>query len=410
MFDFKLDEKVVETAALAPKVFVEASLGEGGEYKREPGIQLTKEQILSLRRYELLGLSLPYRTNDVAAYLNYGPGEVGQPGLTVMDFFTTFSAVYNHARLWSPLREKIQLTGVHLKTFAGTMIEYGDGIFEVYEELKSSGYLEKHDITTVEEYLQLQNELPDLPDLTLAPSDVPDIKYFLNVMLEEVRLCHAKAEEVRQGLDSFGADMRERILPQIKLRLLAVTGNSYEEDVLGIQNDIDQRADELDDLNKQYHQMVRESIESAAGLNFGGLIMSIYVGVEAEKLRTQYNELKTAQDMDNRQLASKSQTLNSLNRVRGHLQVLSAVTIEAEVATQNLMLVWNALSQFLTDSVRALDQVRDAVRLRHFIRHLKLVVSPWKQNIEPSSRALLKVFEEAQKEIDTSHSSQGRTL
>lgn len=88
MMGFKLEDEVVEAAVDAPKVFVEASLGEDGQYNREPGIQLTKEQIISLRKYEVLGLSLPYRINDVVAYLNYGAGDTGGPGLRAMDFWT----------------------------------------------------------------------------------------------------------------------------------------------------------------------------------------------------------------------------------------------------------------------------------------------------------------------------------
>lgn len=75
--EFKMDSKIVEAAAKAPRMFVDASLGEGEEYNRETGIQLTKEQIISLRKYEVLGLSLPVRIEDVRSYLNYGAGDVG---------------------------------------------------------------------------------------------------------------------------------------------------------------------------------------------------------------------------------------------------------------------------------------------------------------------------------------------
>lgn len=38
-----MDDKVLEAAVLAPKLFVDVSLGEGEEYSRDPGFQLTKE-------------------------------------------------------------------------------------------------------------------------------------------------------------------------------------------------------------------------------------------------------------------------------------------------------------------------------------------------------------------------------
>lgn len=94
-----MDDKVLEAAVLAPKLFVDVSLGEGEEYNRDPGFQLTKEQIVNLRRYEVLGLSLPVVIDDVIVYLDYGQGDAGGPGLTPGDFLATFKKTYEHARV-----------------------------------------------------------------------------------------------------------------------------------------------------------------------------------------------------------------------------------------------------------------------------------------------------------------------
>jgi hypothetical protein len=398
--EVKLKDEVVRAAVEAPKVFVEASLGDDGQYSREPGIQLTKEQIISLRKYEVLGLSLPTRINDVVAYLNYGAGDMGSPGLTALDFVKTFSTTYDHARRWSPLREKIQLTGTDLQGFANTIIDYGDGIIEVYKDLKASRYLEEHNIDSVEAFLQLKARLPELPDPAVAPADIQEIKEYLDVILTGIKFRHAKAEEVRLELDNFGTDLREKVLPEVKLRLKAVSENTYAGDIQILQEEIDQRAAEIDELNTQYGQMVKEAIVAAATLNVAGLILGIYQGVQAEALRKKRNELKLLQDSAIQKLGSKNQTLSSLNRVRGDLQNLTSVTIEAEVATQNLMLVWNALSQFIGDSLASVNRVQDAVALRSFIRHLTAVVTPWRQDIGRSSKALVAIFEQAQREID----------
>lgn len=347
LMEFKMDSKVVEAAAKAPQIFVNASLGEGEEYNREPGVQLTKEQIISLRKYETLGLSLPIRLQDVVAYLNYGAGDVGGVGLTAKDFLRTFTMTYDHARRWSPLREQIMLTGTDLKIFAGSIIRIGNGIVEVYEDLKASKYLEEHNINTPEEYQKLKRQIPNLPDLGLPPGDVPEIKDYLNDMLAKVLECHRKAESVRKQLDSFGTDMREQVLPEIKLRLEFISKNTYQADIQVLQKDIDQRAAEIDELNKQYDKLVQEAIKAAATLNIGGLILGIYQGVKAENIRSERNKLKELQQTANQKMASKNQTLSSLNRVRDDLQNLSYVAIEAEVATQNLMLVWNSLNYLM---------------------------------------------------------------
>ena len=399
MMEFKLDDRIVDAAAKAPEVFIAASLGEGEEYNREPGIQLTKEQIISLRKYEVLGLSLPYRYNDVVAYLNYGAGDEGGLGLTARDFLRTFTMTYDHAKRWSPLRQEIMLTGTHLKLFAGKIIENGEGIVEVYEDREVAKYLDEHDINTVEEYLQLKLKHPRLPDITLPSGDIPEIKYYLNAMLTDVKDCQTKAERVRLELDRFGIDLREKVLPEVKLRLKAVSENTYKQDIQVLQDEIDLRAAEIDELNKQYDQMVKEAIMAAATLNIGGLVLGIYQGVKAEQVRSKRKQLKEMQDIAIQKMASKSQTLSSLNRVRGDLQNLSAITIEAEVATQNLMLVWEALGLYISSSAAEVDKINDAVRLKTFIRNVRKVFNPWVE-IRTSSDALLAVFAEAQREYE----------
>ncbi|WP_256214662.1 alpha-xenorhabdolysin family binary toxin subunit A [Pseudomonas sp. H1h] len=394
-----MDSKIVEVAAKAPLMFVNASLGEGEEYNRETGIQLTKKQIVNLRKYQDLGLSFPVRLADVVAFLNYGAGDTGSVGLKATDFLRTFTCTFDHAKRWPTLREKIMLTGTDLKIFAGSIIRTGKGIVEIYEDLKASRYLEEYDINTPEEYLQLKRTMPGLPDLELPSGDVPEIKAYLNDMLAKVMQCHAKAEHVRSELDSFGTDMREIVLPEIKLRLEFVSRNTYQADIQALQNEIDQRSKEIDELNKQYDQLVQEAIRSAATLNIGGLILGIYQGVKAEKIRKERNLLKAEQQASNEVMASKDQTLSSLNKVRDDLQNLSYVAIEAEVATQNLMLVWNALSTYINASVKEVDQLQEATSLRKFKNQILGIVDPWEQ-IKVSSDQLLDVFAAADKEYE----------
>jgi len=395
----KLSEKLVEAAAKAPLLFVSASLGEGGEYNRDPGFQLTKEDIVNLRKYEVLGLSLPVTLEDVMVYLDYGQGETGGPGLTARDFQATFKKTYDHARRWSPLREKIMLTGTDLKIFAGSILLAGSGIREIYDDLKASKYLEEHDIKTPEQYLELKRRIPGLPELDLPAGDVPELKLYLDDILAKVRNAHARAASVRDQLDSFGTDLREDVLPQVQLRLRAVSNNTYQQDIKELQNKMDERSKEIDVLTKQYDQMVQEAIKSAAGLNIGGLILAIYTGVQAEAIRKKRNALNEEQRNDNLRMASKNKTLGSLNRVRADLQELNNVTVEADVATRNLMLVWNSLAEYITASKEEADSLTIATELRRFMNHLAKIVLPWEQ-IKVDSDQLLRVFAEADKEYE----------
>lgn len=406
----RMDDKIVEAAISAPQVFIAASVGEGQEYHRGVGIQLTKEQIISLRKYEVLGLSLPIRLQDVIAYLNYGAGDGGGVGLKPVDFLSTFTKVYDHAKGWSTLREEIKLTGTHLKIFAGSIIRTGRGIVEVYEDLKVSRYLDEHNINTPEEFLKLKQKIPNLPDLSVSAADVKEIGDELRGLLNKISQCHLKAEEVRSKLDKFGTDMRTDVLPEIARRLEFVSRNTYQADIQILQGVIDQRSKEIDELNKRYDQLVEEAIKAAATLNIGGLILGIYGGIKAEGIRKERNRLKDEQQADNQKMSSKNQTLSSLNKVRDDLQNLNYVAIEAELATQNLMLVWNALNTYISASVSDADLLGEATSLRRFKNQLLGVIDPWEQ-IQISADQLVGVFTAAEEEYGNSlQTFRSRTL
>lgn len=400
--EFKSENKLLEIAVNAPRIFVDASLGrgdyEGEVYNREPGIQLTKEQVISLRKYETLGLSLPIEVSAIRDYLNYGAGDDGGVGLKVEDFRHTFKMTFDHASRWRPLRESIMLTGTHLRIFSGRIIGTGNEIVNIYKRLGISGYLEEHGIDTIEEYLRLKHQFPEIPGLEVPEEAIDDIGYYLNEMLDDIKGCHTKAEEVRQALDSFGADMRTKVLPQIKLRLKAVSENTYGADIQLLQKQIDARADEIDKLNEQYDKLVKEAI-AAAMVSLVGLVVGIYYGVKAENVRSERNKLRQEQALDNQRMASKNQTLSSLNKVRDDLQNLNYVAIEAEVATQNLMLVWNALSLFVKSSFDDLDRVENAIKLSRLINAIERVILPW-HDVKSSSDELLKVFAAADREYE----------
>ena len=397
--------KSLEVASKAPMMFVDASLGrgvfQGEEAARETGIQLTKEQIISIMKYEALGLSLPVQLHDVIAYLNYGAGEDGGVGLKAEDFLQTFVMTYEHASTWSPLRDKIKLTGEQLKVFAGTIQGIGRNILSVYDSHPAAAFLETHNIKTVEEFLRLKAQFPDTPDIELPPDDIPDIKYYLDQLLGRVKKSHDDAEQVKAELKVFGDTMHGKVVPEINLRLSFIEKNTFQQDIKLLQAEIDERAGRIDELNAEYGKLVKEAVIAGATLNLGGLILGIYYGVNAENIRKKRNDLRVEQAAANQKMASKSRTLSALNRVRDDFQNLSYVAVEADLATENLRLVWSALKEYIDESSLFISDVVEATTLRRFIGNLKSVISPW-EKIQVSSDELIKVFMEAEREYSGS--------
>ncbi|WP_322615783.1 alpha-xenorhabdolysin family binary toxin subunit A [Pseudomonas sp. BIC9C] len=400
-------EEVVKFAIDAPKLFSDGSAGKLDGSSRDSGLLLTKKQIIDLRKYEAAGLALPYTLDDVRDYLHFGAGQDGGPGLKPEDFLTTFLNTRKHAKRWSPLREQIMLTGTDLRGFAGSMLTYGAAMKKVYLDLKASGILDERNIKTLEQLKQLELELGDkFPGIELEDDTISDLDYYLKQIFEKIEFNLQTVGGIKKDLDLFGYDLREYVLPDIKLRVGLIGNSSLAEDIKKLKVVIDERAKEIDIKNTEYKAAVQEALKAAAGMNIVGLAMAIYMGVEAENIRARRNELYAQQENDIQTLANMNQTLGSLARVKHDLQSLEIVAVDADIATQNLMHVWSVLYLCIKNSQSAVGRINDALSLRIFMTEFEEVVGPWEQ-IKLDSDKLIDVFKEADEEYERNY---GKTL
>lgn len=396
-------EEVVQLAVEAPKLLSEGSIGSLGGASRDTGLLLTKKQIIDLRKYEAAGLALPNTLKDVTDYLRFGTGQDGGAGLKPEDFLDTFLNTRTHARRWSPLRERIMLTGRGLKDFAGSMLNYGEGMKEVYDEVKASGLLEERNIRTLEQLKALELELGDkFPGIELEEDTLSTLDYYLKRIFEKVGENLKEVSGIKKDLDLFGYDLREHVLPGIKIKVGLIESSSLSEEIKQLKIQIDERAKEIDIKNTEYKAAVQEALKAAAGMNIVGLAMAIYMGVEAENIRDRRNELYELQEADIKTLTNKNQTLGSLARVKHDLQSLIIVAIDADVATQNLMHVWSVMQLCVNNSAQAVGRITDALTLRIFMREFAEVVEPWEQ-IKQDSDKLIEVFKAADEEYDRNY-------
>ncbi|CAI8999764.1 DNA-binding protein [Pseudomonas sp. IT-P44] len=400
-------EKITEFATEVPKILSDASNAEADNVTREAGLLLTKKQIIDLRRYEAAGLALPYTLKDVTDYLRFGAGQDGGDGLRAADFLKTFAETRDHARRWSPLRERIMITGTELKLFGASMQRYGEDMEEVYLDLKSGPLLEQYNVKTLEQLKKLQLELGDkFPGIELDADTVPDMRFYLGKIFDRVASNLVSVRGIKTDLDKFGYDLREKVLPGIKLRVALIQTNSYPAEVKKLDEVIARRAEEILEKNTQYQALVDKALGSAAGLNLFGLGMAIYYGVEAEAVRAKRKELNAAQDKDIEVLRNMNQTLGSLKRVEQDLQNLTVIAIDADLATQNLIHVWNVMHRYVDESSNAMLGITDALSLRRFMSSFREVVGPWVQ-IHNDADLLIEVFKEADQEYNQ---DQGRAV
>lgn len=381
---------IAEAAAEEPLSLFTKSIADSDE-TRDTGLILTKEQVKHLKRYEMAGLALPVDIDDVIAYLGYETG--AGKGLEATDFQRSFQLIHDHAGQWNPLRTDLLTVSDRLQTFAVSMQVNGKSMTEVFDDIKALGLIEKYDIKTLADLRRVEMELgTKFPDIEKI--DREDIGYYLDQILGKVREREAEANTIKQRLDKFGKELANKVIPEIKLKLATIDNNSLGSEIKSLQTKIDARAKDIEEKNKEYKQLVKEAIGGVTS----GLIFVIYVSVQAEKIRKERNQLRQRQDADIALMESKSRILASLNRVRADFQDLDLLVIDADIATKNLITVWNTLSTFIAASSEEIKGINDGLSLRRFKNQFNLVVAPW-ATIEKDAKALQAVFAQADAEF-----------
>lgn len=395
-------DEIVHIAKIAPKELISASVADGDDVSRDPGLLLTKKDIINIKTYEATALALPYTLEDVQTYLTFGNANDGGPGLAYKDFLSTFTLTREHALRWAPLNDEIRLTGTKLKIFSSHMIIYGDSITDLNTGIKNPGaikeYLDSNNITTLSQLKNIEIISDEhFPGIELKEGTKKDLDAYLSLIFEKVSINLKETDNLNKNIMKFSDDLTTVVLPQIKKQLKYVSDNTVQANITTLKHSIEERFLRIEEKNKEYTALVEKSFETAASLNIVGLGMAIYKGVEAENTRSERNQLREAQQQDIEKLDKKNQTLASLYRVKHELVGLHSVTFDAEASTKNLRHVWNVIHEFVKASKKSTDKINDTVSLSLFIHHFKLVVEPWR-DIKKHTDLFIKIFKEADQE------------
>lgn len=385
------EQDLITVAATAPEALFSSSVATPETDTRDTGLILTKDQIKSLKKYEIAGLALPTELKDVIAYLGYENG--AGKGLEATDFQKTFQLVNGHARLWNPLRTDMLTVNTKLAVFAESVGTYHEAMEDVFKSIKALELVDEHGINTLEDLRKFEiNSGITFPDIEAL--DRSDLGYYLDQILEKIKEQAIEATRIKERLKTFGEALDGQVLSGIKQKLSLMDNHSVGSEIKALQVKIDNRSTAIDEKNKEYKELVMQAVGSV----FGNLAMLIYSSVEAEKIRKERNRLSNEQEKDIALMDQKNRILASLSRVRMDFQNLDLVVIDADIATKNLITVWNSLDTFIAASVAEIKGIHDGLSMRRFRNQFNLVVKPW-ETIKVDAKKLEGVFAAADREF-----------
>jgi hypothetical protein len=398
------EPSIASIAANAPKAMMDASDGTIKGSVRPKGLILTKEQIICLHRYEKKGLLLPTSASDVSAYLGYDQGTSPGRGLEIKDFVNTFTIIKSHANTWDGLRQRIKLISSELKIFASSIINTGKHASRALATIEALKFLKEHNITSLDDLRKVEAEMGTaFPGIELNDGDEQAISTFsgyLDRLLDRITIQARHTGQLKADLDTFAKQLATVVRGEIKIRLTAIENNTFKEDIILLQAEIEALNKDIDKQSVSYKKMVNDSLSSASALNVIGLGMAIYIGVEAEKVRKYRNDLKTKRDEKNSQMGRKSTVLKRLNEVKADMQDIEFLSLEADAATQNLVTVWNSLNLYVQTSLEQTGAITDALQVRFLAYHLDEVIDPW-THISTQANDLHDVFMDAEAEANS---------
>lgn len=373
--DAPLRDEKLDLAERLPGTLISAAAGTAQEAIRTPGLILTKAQLIDLIRYATHGLALPITLKEVVWYLGYETG--AGLNLEARDFQATFNRIHRHAVQWNPLRTDLMNVGSELWVFADQMQVYAAGVTQLYDEIRAKAAQ------------------------TLDPADRQEFLHYIEQVAALVVHRQNATKALKGRLDAFAQELSTRVMPDVQLKLRSMDTHNVSTEVRTLNDAINQRAAETEEKQREYTTLIKKSAQAGVAL----IDLGIYHDVEAGKVRKKINALRQEQESGIRLLEQKNRIHASLQRVRHDLHDLSLVILDADIATRNMVVVWNGLHIYLTHSIQEASKVDSALSLRRLMHAFNLVAKPWGQ-IKQDADTLLKVFKEADREFRMNYGHQ----
>lgn len=362
--DQAVASEALEQAQALPDNFVSAASSNTPDVFREPGLILTRSQLVDLKRYEVRGLSLPVVLKDVIGYLGYESG--AGANLEAKDFQESFTIIRNHALQWAPIRADMMNIGSELSVFADQIKTYQHSIQEIYQDLRT--------------------QATD----NINPADRADFVNYIQEVGSLVRERQRATNVLNAKLNDFAKELSTKVMPTVEIKLHSIDNRKQPLEISRLNAEIEDRTRRIDEKQQEY----KKAVGIAVGTGVVVLAVGIYFSVQAEKIRKELNALRAAQNLSIIELERQNKINGALQRVRHDISDLRTLVFEADIATKNLTVVWTALDTYMTESVTQANKVTNALSLRRLMNAFELVAAPW-ANIKRDADKLLTVFSEA---------------
>ncbi|MEE4679403.1 alpha-xenorhabdolysin family binary toxin subunit A [Pseudomonas alliivorans] len=400
MHDPKSKSEVPEKTKLTitPTEFLRALVEDEKNNGRATALILTKEDILSIKRYERHSLNLPSTLERVEQQLGFAHS--GISGLEPQDLLLTYRAINQHAQSWSAIEVDIKAKGFDLDLFAGEFSNQGKQILD---------YVDKMELAR-----QLQLTVDDLTietvrSLTPAPLTKTDKTVCLSLaeMLKKIAVqmeAHRKAsKKLAKDIKQFAHTLTVDLVPVIYDKVELANRSDLDEDLIALEKEIDRLTVDIDQKHQEYKTTRTHITLGLLGGLVGLIVTDSIFGAQAEAIRKEKNRLIEEKKARLEMLGQKRPLAAAIRNLEILFEDMKIRMLDAHQSAVNLQDLWTMLAKYVDNAATRLADISDDQTLLDFVLEFKSVVTPWEE-IKGITTHLLLTFEQALDEFSNQQS------
>lgn len=365
---------------------------------RATALILTKEDILSIKRYERHSLNLPNTLERVEQQLGFTHS--GISGLEPQDLLLTYSTINQHAQSWSAIEVDIKAKGFDLDLFAGEFSNQGKQILDYVDKMELARQLQ---LTVADLTIETVKSLTPAPltktDKTVCLSLAETLKK-MAVQMEAHRKASKKlAEDIKQFAHTLTVDLVPGINDKVRLASRA----DLDEDLIALEKEIDRLTVDIDQKHQEYKTTKTHITLGLLGGIVGLIVTDSIFGAQAEAIRKEKNRLVTEKKTRLETFGQKRPLAAAIRSLEVLFEDMKIRMLDAHQSAVNLQDLWTMLAKYVDNAATRLADISDDQTLLDFVLEFKSVVTPWEE-IKGITTHLLLTFEQALDEFSNQQS------
>ncbi|WP_122928569.1 alpha-xenorhabdolysin family binary toxin subunit A [Pseudomonas viridiflava] len=365
---------------------------------RATALILTKEDILSIKRYERHSLNLPNTLARVEQQLGFTHS--GISGLEPQDLLLTYSAINQHAQSWSAIEVDIKAKGFDLDLFAGEFSNQGKQILDYVDKMELARQLQ---LTVADLTIETVKSLTPAPltktDKTVCLSLAETLKK-MAVQME----AHRKAsKKLAQDIKQFAHTLTVDLVPGINDKVRLASRADLDEDLIALEKEIDRLTVDIDQKHQEYKTTKTHITLGLLGGIVGLIVTDSIFGAQAEAIRKEKNRLVTEKKTRLETFGQKRPLAAAIRSLEVLFEDMKIRMLDAHQSAVNLQDLWTMLAKYVDNAATRLADISDDQTLLDFVLEFKSVVTPWEE-IKGITTHLLLTFEQALDEFSNQQS------